>query len=605
KKAFIYLYIFINFLKGVSLFAEEEQGYIRRLNFKNQEPKWSIFMTGEAVTEPQLTSYGFAMLSDGRTVTACTDEGKVIWEKPLQGRPAPYLTILDGDFLVAVTNNQTLNLINPAGIILWQVKVPFKITSTPFIGRDSRIFVKGKNYFACYDIKGLCKWSLETESLSTLPIQEFPDGSFLSCLTKTENGKTIGLRISPFGEVMEEIIFSSIVSSLSSCKDGILITFEEGGVGLCMQDKDDKTQNVWAHHSSHSVFAGTSNEGMFFITTSDEKAVLLSQKENATKATFFKTATGEILNSFTIPSIQASQIIYKRVFEDEIIIADSSYATSFTQDGKILWLAQLPSMNSGSNQWNQIMYTQNGFLILCKKSWELTSFRVVQAVGRKSHTVLKRKNDYNDFLSISTSLDEFYSLSKNLDADFTSDKRLQELHKGLYAEKEKAWASELWNTANFYLSSLKTSYARNIGEKTVFETDVKGTNKMILQLSSYGTNMFPPLVAKLLKAEKNESNLRMLIESAGKCAYDPENVLLDALEKTIQKLHPSSTSLLIPSCTSIYEICKFMGRPAFFSHGKSILSKLLSAEYDRRIRLCARETLSKIAQLEKQQKPEK
>ena len=140
---FLYnLTIFLIFSAGNALFSQTDTA--ARRNFATEEPNWSLTLNGKIIAPPQATSYGFAVLTDGRTVYAASDDGTVLWQKELGGRIAPYLTVLDGDFLLTVFRGNTLTLLNPEGLPLWSARVPFTLAGAPFIGRDARIFVRGK-----------------------------------------------------------------------------------------------------------------------------------------------------------------------------------------------------------------------------------------------------------------------------------------------------------------------------------------------------------------------------------------------------------------------------------------------------------------------------
>ena len=57
----------------------------------------------------------------------------------------------------------------------------------------------------------------------------------------------------------------------------------------------------------------------------------------------------------------------------------------------------------------------------------------------------------------------------------------------------------------------------------------------------------------------------------------------------------AKSDVIIAMCDAIYEICRFMGRPAFYSHGLEILTSLFYPQYDNSVHEYARKTLTKIA----------
>ena len=121
-------------LISIAIFPQQKTGRLQKLGTENSS--WTSVISGKALCAPKKTSYGFAVLTDGKMISACTDKGTKLWEKGIPGRPEPYLTVFSSDFLLTVSDKKSLSLINPSGLTLWTVQVPFAITEEPFIGRD-------------------------------------------------------------------------------------------------------------------------------------------------------------------------------------------------------------------------------------------------------------------------------------------------------------------------------------------------------------------------------------------------------------------------------------------------------------------------------------
>ena len=73
--------------------------------------------------------------------------------------------------------------------------------------------------------------------------------------------------------------------------------------------------------------------------------------------------------------------------------------------------------------------------------------------------------------------------------------------------------------------------------------------------------------------------------------------MLRAIEKRLLTLPPRNTTVLVALSDAAYEICRFMGRPAFFSHCMEIQKSLLSNQYDNTVHEAVRKNLSKTAAL--------
>ncbi|MDR9859093.1 PQQ-binding-like beta-propeller repeat protein [Treponema socranskii] len=570
-------------------------------NFATEEPNWSLTLNGKIIAPPQATSYGFAVLTDGRTVYAASDDGTVLWQRQLGGRISPYLTVLDGDFLLTVFRGNTLTLLNPEGLPLWSVRVPFTLAASPFIGRDARIFVRGKTDIACYGIKGVCKWHIRTEEQDTQAIQELPDGSVVVLLAKPDNGKTTALRISPFGEIIEKFAFTGIVAScVSSSQGGILVTLKSGGAGLCAIDGKNKTSTKWALSRTKGSLPLPANDGSFFIPYSSTRAALVQPAGGDAAVTFYTLSDGEASTHYRVSGIDVSRISYIKPFLRGMAFADANSAVFCTERESAVWNVHLPDMNGSSDPWNYLLYTESGYLIMCKKSWTIAGFRVVQNVGGGQLQRQERGN-YNAFFTTETPLYDMYEIEGKLDTGLTGTERRSALDSGMYGPLEKAWASELKSACEAYRSARTSAQTTTRTKRSVFIEDVAGTDAMFKQLSRYGTSTESEIIARLIEAEGVGVHLPTLIAQAGECAYDPAGSMLDSLDKAFRSIPSQNTRLLQTLCDTVFSICRFMGRPAFYRHGKDILARLLYPQYDPKVRAYAGQTLQKIAALGKDQ----
>lgn len=596
---FLYnLTIFLMFSAGNAIFSQSRA--VER-NFATEEPNWSLTLNGKIIAPPQATSYGFAVLTDGRTVYAASDDGTVLWQRQLGGRISPYLTVLDGDFLLTVFRGNTLTLLNPEGLPLWSVRVPFTLAASPFIGRDARIFVRGKTDIACYGIKGVCKWHIRTEEQDTQAIQELPDGSVVVLLAKPDNGKTTALRISPFGEIIEKFAFTGIVAScVSSSQGGILVTLKSGGAGLCAIDGKNKTSTKWALSRTKGSLPLPANDGSFFIPYSSTRAALVQPAGGDAAVTFYTLSDGEASTHYRVSGIDVSRISYIKPFLRGMAFADANSAVFCTERESAVWNVHLPDMNGSSDPWNYLLYTESGYLIMCKKSWTIAGFRVVQNVGGGQLQRQERGN-YNAFFTTETPLYDMYEIEGKLDTGLTGTERRSALDSGMYGPLEKAWASELKSACEAYRSARTSAQTTTRTKRSVFIEDVAGTDAMFKQLSRYGTSTESEIIARLIEAEGVGVHLPTLIAQAGECAYDPAGSMLDSLDKAFRSIPSQNTRLLQTLCDTVFSICRFMGRPAFYRHGKDILARLLYPQYDPKVRAYAGQTLQKIAALGKDQ----
>ena len=568
---------------------------------------WTCVIGGEAVTRPVQTSYGFVVLTDGKMISACTENGTKLWEKPVPGRPDPFLTVISKDFLVTVSDKKTISLINPSGVVLWSKKLPYQVTESALPGKDARFFVKGKKNISCFGINGVCKWSIETPSLSSIPLVTLNDGTILAVLLNSENGKSSGIRISPFGTVLETISFAGIVSGAMTCDYGVLLAFSPGGFGLCaVNEKEKLTGTKWAVPSNdYALQSASPSKGTEFVPVSQSlSALLLSSSGKSVKVILFENRTGKIVNIFYADALDFLRLSAAKgaLGGEGIFLSDDRTGRVYDTAGNIVWSAALPSASSRAGNWNFLSYTKNNVIVICSKSWVMNGFRTVQRLsGKKNVSSVQKKSGnpvrYENFYIIDTAQFNRY-FSESLGEDILGKNRISVLQKGMYGPDEINFSSKLFSVCKAYSQFLSSaSSGARTEEKSIFYRDTIGLQETVMQLSLLGTDEVPELIASLIQTEKNMQNLAFLMKAAGQCAYDPDGRMLRAIEKRLLTLPPRNTTVLVALSDAAYEICRFMGRPAFFSHCMEIQKSLLSNQYDNTVHEAVRKNLSKTAAL--------
>ena len=594
--------LYVAFILTLSAAFSAEQ-----ISLSADNADWTCVIGGEAVTSPVQTSYGFVVLTDGKMISACTENGTKLWEKPVPGRPDPFLTVISKDFLVTVSDKKTISLINPSGVVLWSKKLPYQVTESALPGKDARFFVKGKKNISCFGINGVCKWSIETPSLSSIPLVTLNDGTILAVLLNSENGKSSGIRISPFGTVLETIRFAGIVSGAMTCDYGVLLAFSSGGFGLCaVNEKEKLTETKWAVPSNDYAFQSASpSKGTEFVPVSQSlSALLLSSSGKSVKVILFENRTGKIVNIFYADALDFLRLSAAKgaLGGEGIFLSDDRTGRVYDTAGNIVWSAALPSASSRAGNWNFLSYTKNNVIVICSKSWVMNGFRTVQRLsGKKNVSSVQKKSGnpvrYENFYIIDTAQFNRY-FSESFGEDILGKNRISVLQKGMYGPDEINFSSKLFSVCKAYSQFLSSaSSGARTEEKSIFYRDTIGLQETVMQLSLLGTDEVPELIASLIQTEKNMQNLAFLMKAAGQCAYDPDGRMLRAIEKRLLTLPPRNTTVLVALSDAAYEICRFMGRPAFFSHCMEIQKSLLSNQYDNTVHEAVRKNLSKTAAL--------
>lgn len=564
----------------------------------SQTADWTAVIGGKAVCAPCQTSYGMAVLTDGKMITACSNSGKILWERRVPGHPEPLLTVFSSDFLLTVSDKKNLSLVNPSGLTLWTAKLPFQITERPAAGRDSRILLKGKNNIACYGVNGICKWIIKTPALKESPLYEMNDGSFLVFLETPESEKSKAIRVNPFGEIIENIAFSYNITSAKSCDKGLLLSMKTGEIAFCAVSGEN-TVTKWWIPSSDRAFSNTKTGGKaYFLVLSENRGCAAISGNSNTRVCVFNLSDGHISDFFDIPVPFANfKLFASTSSHNEIVAVSSSKCFLFDTTGKLKLEKDFPKNSDIFSKWNEIFFSDQNSLLICSTSWAVGSFKLTQNMKNTSSTKQSKKN-YDNYYQ--TDKNHFYAADfmQKIDSTITGNNRKNELLQGNYGFKEKNYISALLTFEDAYRSYLYQSNSRpQFAPKSLFERDTESVENIILQMNAFGTSQFIKTQAFLIRNEKSDANLSAVFRSISECGFDPDDQIFSAIDYRIKKMPAAKSDVIIAMCDAIYEICRFMGRPALYSHGLEILTSLFYPQYDNYVHEYARKTLTKIASL--------
>ena len=550
---------------------------------------WTSVLPGTAICQPCETSYGFCLATDARNIMGYSSTGKLLWEKNTGRVRNLNLYTLNSDFILFHDKDKNIiRLFNPSGTEIWTKSLDFNLAAAPFSGRDGRFFIYGEKSLVCMGINGIERWRLETEYQKELPVQELPDGSIIVFL-EDQGGKTRGLRISPFGEQLENITFAGSIKSTATCKDGVLLCFTDGSAGL-FSLKDGLAESQW-------VAAVKSGNSMFAVSKDRQSYRLLSLSKGEIIIYNIDSSNGAVLSSKAVSGINGTSLIAASLSDSGLFIADESKAFLFDNDFNELWGANLPA-NVRNKTINQHIYLNNDYLVFCSKNWSMDAYHTSQATQARdsSKSVLKKIHaDYSSFAPLELAEINYFNQSAFLNVLKDSD-RIASLKKGNYGIKEAEWLSQTLSIARLYeMSSASSDFGVRM-EKNAFETDSAGFDSILVQLALLCTDQTQNAAAGIIAESTNKSNCRSLLSNMS--GYDPDGKLLDALERNASRAGVKDSAYISVLCDSVYSICLFMGRPAYNTKGKEILKRFMGNAYSFTVRSYARDTLKKIIALE-------
>ena len=580
KLTFLWLLFLIFSLNKKQLLLAQE-------TLSNYNTSWTAVLPGSVLSQPAVTSYGFCLATDARNLMGYSSKGALLWEKNIGRVRNLSLTSLKGDFILFHDQSKNiLRLFNPSGTEIWTKTLDFKPLSSPFAGRDGRFFIHGERKIICFGINGIIRWQLETDAQKELSIQELPDGSLILFLSDI-NGHTRGLRVSPFGEMLENITFAGSIKSAESCQEGVLLTFTDGSAGLFALNKEGLAESQWV--------ASVKSENPFFAVSPDKSQyLLLSLSKSEITVYKLNSKDGSVLHSRTISGIDGTALVKTAFSDSGLFLADSNNAVLLGYDFQDIWSAKMPDTVKKKTV-NQIIYLTDDYLVFCGKNWSLNAYHTSQSLTSNQSVQKNIQSDYSSFAPVD--LNEInYSLMGSFSAALKDPNRAQSLKEGNYGKQEKEILSQTLSLAKLYSMDAGSSDFGIHTEKSVFQTDSAGFEAILLQLALLCTDQTQNAAASIIAESTNKSYCRALLSNM--TGYDPDGKLLDAIERNALKAGNKDSAYLNVICDAVYSICLFMGRPAWNLKGKDILKNFMGAGYSSGTRTYARDTLKKIIALE-------
>ena len=547
---------------------------------------WSSVLPGTVICEPAVTSYGFCFATDARNLMGYSSSGILLWEAKIGRVRHISLSVIDEDFILFHDiDKNIIRLFNPSGREIWSKPLDFSLSSKPFSGRDGRFFLYGENKVICIGINGIIRWSIETENQKELPMQELPDGSVIIFLND-EDGKTRGLRISPFGEKLENITFAGSIKTSSTCKDGILLTFTDGSAGL-FSLKNGLAESRW-------VASVKSGNPLFAVSPDRSKYYLISLSKSEITVYKINSNDGNVQMSKSLNGIDGTALTKLSFSETGLLIADSNKTILIDNDFREIWTAFMPDKLK-KNTINQIVYLNDDYLVFCDKNWSMNAYHTSQSTNSSKAVIKNIQFDYSSFAPVELNEINYYSESAFYNSLKEPD-RIIKLKEGNYNSDEELWLTQTLSVARLYSLNAGSSDFGIHTEKSIFETDSAGFEAILLQLALLGTKQTQNAAAAIISASTNKSYCRVLLSNI--CGYDPDGKLLEAIDRNANRTGNKDSAYHKSICDAVYSICLFMGRPAWNKKGKDILKNFMGKEYSSTTRTYARDTLKKIISLE-------
>ena len=559
------------------------------IELNNINATWTRVLPGKVICEPQMTSYGFAVITDAKNLMAFTSQGRIVFESNLTKATSAFFGVLDHDFFAVVTNSsKRVSLLNPDGRELWNANLDYKITDIPFGGQDGRFFVRGSDAITCFGINGVQKWTVTTPVQAKTQVQQLPDGSLVVFLQQLDKGKTKAVRITPFGEIVEEITFAGQVTNALTTPEGILLVFTDGTSGL-FNLKNNKSEHQWLFKKE---LTQKTNQDFFILSQNKTRVIYVNIKKSNVEIDYINLEDGSIQDSFVIEEDIVP--LYGWFNDSGVFLADNSKACFYNNAHRYLWSGILPGKKSRFSYSYTAFTADNCYLLFCS-DWSIQSFKTARAPEKSvvENQESQFKRAYMSYYQINTTLLDL-PLPLPLDKNLLLPERIQILNNGNYGKTEMEYASQLLSICSAYKKNLTTTNFGTRIEKSIFETDVTDIQNIASQLCLFYTDTFCDYVAYFLKNEQNKTIQLTLLKGIIQNGYDPDGLIMDSLEYLAHNLSEKDENMLKELCDAVYSICRTMGYNAIEPKGKDTLTTLLYPKYTSVIRDYARNTLKKL-----------
>ena len=393
---------------------------------------------------------------------------------------------------------------------------------------------------------------------------------------------------------MEEITFTSVVAGVKQSKFGTILIFTDGSLGIC-SSTDNMAVTRWSIPALVSPSV-SSVPPQIYLDTLHTLCAVVTASGSQSLVTVVDLDKGE--KKFNVSAaINLNDLQFGTIDLTNIVLCDSQKALGLSlDDGVEVWNSDLP----GKLTWDYMLYTPKGYIItLEKKSWLISAYRVTQTIGSQQYRAYKsEKTNYPVYIELATQKANIpqndSEVFMNLIPPDLEKTIYRSIYEGNYGTSEAQWQALVTRENTRCLSNSKS-----VSQNPMASYDITYKESIIKLMGAFESSCFNRNLAQILQQETDISLLRTALRASAKIAYDPNLELLSSIELLLGKTSLlSNYTITTAICNAVYEICRFMGKPALFSRGRYILSYLLNQKLDSKTKDYAVYTLQKLISLE-------
>lgn len=541
----------------------------------------SFYVTsGTPSFKPVKTNYGFVSVEDDRFLSGYSQNGQNLWLTHI-GKIKSF-TVNESDFIFIVTQSGDIVLVNPSGRILWRKYSGFVPSYSPLCTTEGRFYVFSEDTLSCYGIGSVFKWSHSVQKLSKIEPVLLNDQSILLFIENDNGLCNSAVRFSMYGECFEKIDFKWNIIKCFSFSDKIIIVYENGNIEAFSTQISNLNKNIlislWKNENiqftSETEILNSDSEDLIFITPRSD-IVFLDKKG------------GIFLKKISIPEINQNIQIFER-FDEDFAIMDDRFCFIYSSDGILKNRFSIDLIKS-KYPWKYALLMKNGILQFFSDDWTINVFDFLSSDSEEIvyDNSFSNVTQYRDFISF----------------DYQSDAVISDFSKYENNSLQSDYGTDEIEMTKYCLSVIDNQ----LNQSLILQRNFSNSNDVINEFSpSYYDSFFKTcallqnstLTNKFIEIINSETDMSVLakaLEAAAIYPYDPNGKMLEALENLVRRINPKEKLVLKNTACLVCEISLFMGKPAFCSRGKQILSYLFRPQYDVKIKQFVRSLYQKLA----------
>lgn len=590
-KKYLFVYILTSFLTLFSLFAVEKPDTLKTellsgtIQLENLEKASYTVFPGAPTRDPIKTSKGFIQVLDEKFISLYTENLNPVWTKTIYSK-LKFITVTDNNFTIIVNSKNRLSLLNPSGMELWAQYLSFDVISKPLFSSDSQIIVAGKDKLTLFGINGTQKWEIPAPELASGNIQELNDGSFFVLKQNSDGTKESALIYDFFGNLKTEFSFDTKITDFFTVPNGILTVFQDGNVKLIsVKNEHNNNENVFTLWENKISKDG---QNVKFILLDKKNCLLFFPKTR--NCFLLNLENGKIQSSFETENFSHEKTVFD-FLDDKIIIRDDINGSVYLKNGTKIIQFTMP-LKTGKYAWNFSYLSENGLIGFFSPDWSVTFLRLITVS--------------NDFNKNKFAAQKRIDLYENKKFDLFPDKTLFSknnfnlfLDRTLDLSEELIMDSVVYNI-EYYKKQKMSEKSQTELNDILYKTEYSLNDLIMITkfLPLFESRYFQNYTASLLEFENDKLIQTNILKNIKYCGYDPDQRILEAIGLIAKQNNSREKELCEASCDAVYEICRFMGLPAFTERGKQILRDFFNPNYDAKIKLYASKTMQKLADLQ-------